>query len=261
MGILNITPDSFSDGGELYSQGQPSLEKTVDRAAQMIANGAHILDIGAESSRPGASPVSEQQELDRLVPVLEALCARFESPISVDTSTPKVIDEAAAIGVNMINDIRALARDGAVDAVAKSGLPVCLMHMQGDPSTMQNAPAYDNVGDEVLAYLLGRTDACVAAGIALQNIIIDPGFGFGKTLSQNLQLFKALPKLTALGLPVLVGVSRKSMIGHITGQEVNDRVIGSAVAAALAVRYGASIIRTHDIIETKDAIAVAQTLG
>lgn len=249
MAILNVTPDSFSGDGLLKAR-----DLVRRRADQAVDAGAAMLDIGGESSRPGAEPVSEAEELDRVIPVVEAL-AGSDVPVSVDTVKPVVMREALKAGAAMINDINALRADGAVDAVAASTAGVCLMHMQGEPRTMQAAPQYADVVDDVLSMLQARVAVLEEQGVASERILLDPGFGFGKTLEQNLALFRALPRFSER-YPVLVGVSRKSMIGGITGQPVAQRMAGSVVAAALAVQLGASWVRVHDVAETRDALAV-----
>ena len=255
MGILNVTPDSFSDGGKLYSSERVDLSKTLAAVETMLNEGADIIDIGGESTRPGAAEVSVQEELDRVIPVLEAVTTRFETIVSVDTSTAEVISEAARNRAGMLNDVRALRRDGALQAAASTDLPVCLMHMQNQPKNMQAAPVYDDVVKDVLDFLGDRTDVCEMAGIRRDRILIDPGFGFGKTLAHNLQLFKAIDQFVASGHPVLVGVSRKSMIGQILGIDSPDqRVIGSVALAMLAAQRGAAILRVHDVKETKQAL-------
>ena len=260
MGIVNVTPDSFSDGGDLYANAQLDLSKTLKVIEKMLNDGADIIDIGGESTRPGAAKVSTQQELDRVVPVLEAVVARFDALVSVDTSTPQVISEAAKKGASLINDVRALTREGALAAAAMTQLPVCLMHMQNQPQTMQNEPTYTDVVAEVLAFLAERKNSCMAAGIDSKKIILDPGFGFGKTLAHNLNLFSAIDQFVATGYPVLVGVSRKAMIGQMLGLEhTEQRLIGSVALALLAAQRGAAILRVHDVLETKQAIDVWQT--
>ena len=255
MGILNVTPDSFSDGGKLYSSERVDLSKTLAAVEAMLNEGADIIDIGGESTRPGAAEVSVQEELDRVIPVLEAVTTRFETIVSVDTSTAEVISEAARNRAGMLNDVRALRRDGALQAAASTDLPVCLMHMQNQPKTMQAAPVYNDVVKDVLDFLTDRTDVCEMAGIRRDRILIDPGFGFGKTLAHNLQLFKAIDQFVASGHPVLVGVSRKSMIGQMLGIDAPDqRVIGSVALAMLAAQRGAAILRVHDVKETKQAL-------
>jgi len=254
MAILNVTPDSFSGDGLLKAR-----DRVRARAERAVRDGAHMLDVGGESTRPGAAPVSVQEELDRVIPVVEAL-AGGEVPVSVDTLKTEVMREALRAGADMINDINALRSEGAIEAVAASDAGVCLMHMQGEPRTMQAAPVYADVVEEVRDALMARVRAVEAAGIAPSRILLDPGFGFGKTLEHNVALFRALPSFSAR-YPVLVGVSRKSMIGAITGQPVESRVVGSAMAAALAVRAGASWVRVHDVAETRDALAVLAALG
>lgn len=255
MGILNVTPDSFSDGGR-YDR----LDEALRHVEHMCAAGASLIDVGGESTRPGAASVSVQQELDRVIPVVEAITARFDTIISVDTSTAEVIRDSAAAGAGLINDIRALRRPGALAAAATSKLAVCLMHMQGDPATMQQAPAYQSVLDDVNAFLEQRVLACEQAGIDRSRIVLDPGFGFGKTLEHNLQLFARLESLNPAGLPVLVGVSRKSMIGHVLGRAVDQRLHGGVALAALAVAKGAKIIRAHDVAETVDAVRMTEAV-
>lgn len=260
MGIVNVTPDSFSDGGELYDNAQLDLSKTLKVIEKMLTDGADIIDIGGESTRPGAAKVSAQQELDRVVPVLEAVIARFDALVSVDTSTPQVISEAANKGASLINDVRALSREGALAAAASSQLPICLMHMQNQPQTMQIEPTYTDVVAEVLAFLDERKYICMKAGIDSQKIILDPGFGFGKTLAHNLTLFGAIDQFVATGHPVLVGVSRKTMIGQMLGLENTDeRLMGSVALALLAAQRGAAILRVHDVLETRQAIDVWKT--
>ena len=252
MGILNVTPDSFSDGGRFISR-----DDAIRQALQMRAEGAAIIDIGGESTRPGAAQVSEQEELDRVIPVIQALRAETDAIISVDTSTAAVMAESASAGAGLINDVRALQRPGALDAAHKSGLPVCLMHMQGEPGTMQNNPVYECVVDEVLDYLRHRVDVCLAAGIDRSRLLLDPGFGFGKTLQHNLLLLKQLQQLAAMGFPLLVGMSRKSMVGAVLGKPVEQRLYGSLALAVMAVQNGASIIRVHDVGPTVDALNMA----
>lgn len=256
MGILNITPDSFSDGGQLLSGSDPDLDKILYRAEQLIREGADLLDIGGESTRPGAEPLAPAVELARVVPVVAALNRRFATPLSVDTSTPEVMTAAAHEGVAMINDVRALRRPGAMGAAAGAKLPVVLMHMQGRPATMQDEPSYADVVLEVRQFLDERVASCIRAGIGRDRIIIDPGFGFGKNLAHNLALFKALPEFRTMGLPVMVGLSRKRMIGAITGRDTGDRVYGSAALALLAAQKGVSIIRVHDVGATVDVLKI-----
>jgi dihydropteroate synthase len=251
MAIINVTPDSFSDGGQLASSQQ-----AIEFALQAVEQGAHLLDIGGESTRPNASPVSIDEELQRVIPVIEALAARVDLPISIDTSKPEVMRAAVAAGASFINDVFALRNDGALEAAAELGVPVCLMHMLGSPQTMQQDAQYDEVLVQVRQFLTERIFACEMSGILKKNIVIDPGFGFGKQLEHNLTLLANLDYFTQLGVPVLAGVSRKSMIGQITGRALEQRVMGSAAAAMLAAQNGARIIRVHDVAETKDALAV-----
>lgn len=256
MGILNLTPDSFSDGGQW--QGESAA---IQHVLDMQEAGADIIDIGGESTRPGAKAVSLQQELDRVIPVIEAIVPQLSIPVSIDTSKPQVMREAVAAGAGMINDVFALRQEGAVQAVTDLDVPVCLMHMQGDPRVMQNNPRYDDVATEVKGFLLERAAVCERNGIDKENIVLDPGFGFGKTLQQNIALFHALPSLMASGYPVLVGVSRKAMIGQLTGKDLTERLAGSITAAALAARMGVGFIRVHDVAETHDALKVATALS
>lgn len=249
MGILNLTPDSFSDGG-LWTDPDLALR----HALAMVQAGADFIDIGGESTRPGAAPVSLQQELDRVIPVIERLAGETAAMISVDTSKPGVMRAAVEAGAGMINDVFALRQEGAVEAAAELGVPVCLMHMQGEPRRMQEKPEYDNVVEEVGGFLAERAAVCEAAGIPANQIVLDPGFGFGKTLQHNLQLMRGLPELAQGGYPLLVGISRKSMLGAITGRETGDRVAASVAAALLAVQGGAAIVRVHDVAETADAL-------
>ncbi len=251
MGILNVTPDSFSDGGRFNS-----LDTALTRAAEMVDAGASIVDVGGESTRPGAAPVSVQEELDRVCPVVERIAGALDVVISVDTSTPEVMTETAALGATLINDVRALRRPGAPEAAAKAGIPVCLMHMQGEPGVMQSAPHYEDVVAEVGAFLRERVDAARAAGISDERILIDPGFGFGKTVEHNLALLRHLDRLDAGPFPLLVGLSRKSMLGQITGRAVDRRLPGSLALATIAALAGAAIIRVHDVEETVDAMKV-----
>ena len=256
MGVINTTPDSFSDGGTLYSSEQLNLDLALDRARVMVESGASILDIGGESTRPGAEPVGEAQEMDRVIPLLQRISAELDVVVSIDTSTPAVMNEAAAQGAGLINDVRALQRPGAVEAAAASGLPVCLMHMQGEPGSMQLAPQYSDVVADVAGFLAQRVAACESAGIPRGRLLLDPGFGFGKTVEHNLALLAGLPELAAIGLPLLVGLSRKSLIGKLIGREIDQRMPASLALAVLAVERGAAIIRTHDVAETSDAVAM-----
>lgn len=257
MGVLNVTPDSFSDGGAYHADGLLSLDRTLYRVEQMLDEGADIVDVGGESTRPGAERVSTDEEAERVLPVVEAVTARFDTIVSVDTSTPSLMRDAARVGAGLINDVRALQRDGALQAVADTGLPVCLMHMQGDPGSMQRDPRYGDVVADVADFLQARADACRDAGIAAQQIVLDPGFGFGKTPEHNLTLLNRLQELRKLGYPLLAGLSRKSLIGRITGRALEQRLAGSVAMAALAVIKGASIIRAHDVAGTVDAVKVA----
>lgn len=255
MGIVNVTPDSFADGGHHLQR-----DAALAHAHQLIHEGADILDIGGESTRPGAQPVSVQQELDRIMPVIEGLCAA-PLPISVDTCKPEVMRAALAQGVSMVNDIDALQQAEALHAVAASDAAVCLMHKQGSPPTMQQQPHYQDVMSEVLQFLHERIAAVEAAGIARQRIVVDPGFGFGKTLAHNLALLRNLDALAELNVPVLAGLSRKSMLGTITGQDVAHRVHASVAAALLAVQRGARLVRVHDVRATVDALRIWQAVN
>lgn len=252
MGILNVTPDSFSDGGRF------NLRATAyERAAQMLTEGADIIDIGGESTRPGAAPVSVQEELDRVIPVVERIAGQLDVLISVDTSSPQVMLAAAAAGAHLLNDVRALQREGALAAAAQTGLPVCLMHMQGEPQNMQLQPEYADVVDDVYFYLARKIQQANQAGIGNERLLIDPGFGFGKSLAHNLHLLADLKRFKTLGLPLLVGMSRKSMIGALTGKTVPaERVQGSVAAAVIAAMHGAHILRVHDVKETVDALKI-----
>lgn len=256
MGILNVTPDSFSDGG-LYTH----LDRAVQRVEQMIAEGVDIVDVGGESTRPGAQPVGELEEIDRVVPLVEAIKSRLDVAISVDSSKPGVMRAAVAAGADMLNDVRALREEGALQAAAESGVPVCLMHMQGEPRTMQTNPVYEDVVSDVMAFLSQRIDACLELGIAKEKLVIDPGFGFGKNLSQNLTLLRELNRFKSLGLPILVGLSRKSMIGVILDKPVDQRLSASLAAATIALWQGASILRVHDVAATVDVVKVYQALA
>lgn len=260
MGVVNVTPDSFSDGGTLFRSDQLDLDLALARAEQMVVAGAAILDIGGESTRPGAAPVGEAQEMDRVLPLVERISRELDVVISVDTSTPALMREAAHRGAGLINDVRALQRPGALEAAAATGLPVCLMHMQGDPGSMQAAPQYDDVVADVAEFLRQRIAACELAGIARQKLVLDPGFGFGKTVAHNLALLNGLPLLADAGLPLLVGLSRKSLIGKLIGREVDERLPASLALAVLAAERGAAIIRTHDVAETSDALAMFSAL-
>lgn len=253
MGILNLTPDSFSDGG-LWTDPGAALR----HALSMVEAGADFIDVGGESTRPGAAPVSLQEELDRVIPVIERLANASGAPLSVDTSKPEVMREAVRAGAGMINDVFALRQEGAVATAAELGVPVCLMHMQGEPRRMQEQPEYSDVVQEVSEFLTSRAAVCEAAGVAREQIVLDPGFGFGKTLEHNLHLLRGLPTLAKAGYPLLAGLSRKSMLGAITGREAGDRVAASVTAAILAVQGGAAIVRVHDVAQTADALKLLQ---
>ena len=255
MGILNVTPDSFSDGGR-YARPQDAF----DRAANMVAEGAAIIDVGGESTRPGATAVDENVESERVVPVIERIARTLDVAISIDTSKPGVMAAATAAGACIVNDVYALRAPGAREWAAQAGVGVCLMHMQGEPRTMQHNPQYQDVVAEVCEFLGSEREACVAAGIARDAIALDPGVGFGKGLEHNMTLLKALPRIAALGSPLLVGVSRKSFIGRILGRPINDRLAGSLGLAALAVSMGARIIRSHEVASTRDAIRMVSAV-
>jgi dihydropteroate synthase len=250
MGILNVTPDSFSDGGRFFDR-----ERALDQARRMLADGADLIDVGGESTRPGAAAVDEADELARVIPVIDEL-AREGALVSVDTMKPSVMRAAVAAGAAMINDVNALRLPGALEAAASTDAAVCLMHMRGEPRTMQDAPAYGDVATEVRAFLAERAQACEALGIARGRIVLDPGFGFGKTLAHNLALLRALPELVSTGYPVLAGLSRKSALGAITGRPPGERLAASLAAALAAVARGAAIVRVHDVRETVDALKV-----
>lgn len=255
MGILNVTPDSFSDGGH-YNQ----LDTAMVQVEKMIAQGAAIIDVGGESTRPGAASVSLQEELQRVIPVIEKINAEFDCVISIDTYKAEVMRAAVAAGAGIINDVNALAAEGALQAAAALQVPVCLMHKQGTPETMQDMAHYQDVTEEVLAFLQQRVDACLAGGIARDKIIIDPGFGFGKQLPHNLQLMRDLPRFKQMDLPLLVGVSRKSMLGLILDKTVDERGAGTTALETLAVWQGADIIRTHDVAAAIDAVRVTKAV-
>ncbi len=259
MGVLNVTPDSFSDGGQLLSSSGLLLQdRLLERAAQMVKAGAAILDIGGESTRPGAAPVSLQQELDRVMDAVRVIAPRLDVILSVDTSTPEVMREAAQAGAGLLNDVRAFLREGAMDAALASRLPVCLMHMSDEPDRMQQQTDYGDVVTDVKTFLERRIAACLETGISKDQVMIDPGFGFGKTVAQNYEMLRRLEEFASFELPILVGVSRKSMIGAITGRPASERVVPSAVLAVMAAARGASVIRVHDVAETADALAVWQ---
>jgi dihydropteroate synthase len=252
MGILNVTPDSFSDGGSFHD-----LAAAVLHAERMAEEGAAIIDIGGESTRPGATAVSAREEIDRVIPVIEAIAGRLPSAISIDTSKPEVMQAAVAAGASMVNDVYALRREGALAMAASLGAGVCLMHMQGEPRTMQVNPGYDDVAGEVASFLSERIAACIDAGIPRERIAVDPGFGFGKTARHNIELLAELERVGALGLPLLVGLSRKGALGQLTGRPVEGRLSAGIAAAVLAVERGAHIVRTHDVGATLDALKVA----
>lgn len=255
MGVVNVTPDSFSDGGRFLDSGA-----AIDHARRLIGEGADIVDVGGESTRPGARPVEAAEELQRVLPVIRAL--RDESvPVAVDTLKPEVMRAAIAEGASIVNDVYALRVPGALDAVSASDAGVCLMHMQGEPRTMQAAPHYEDVVREVGAFLRERMAAAASAGIAAERVAVDPGFGFGKTVEHNLELLRRLPELVELGAPVLVGFSRKSTLGAITGRPATERLAASLAAALLAVLRGATIVRVHDVAATRDALAVLAAVG
>lgn len=256
MGILNVTPDSFSDGGQYHHQ-----QAALAQAARMVEAGAHYIDVGGESTRPGADAVSLDDELARVVPIIEAIRARFEVKISVDTSKPEVMAAAVQAGANMINDVNALRAEGAIEVAANCAADICLMHMQGEPRTMQHEPRYDDVVCDVKAFLQQRIEACTQAGIARNRLVLDPGFGFGKSVRHNYQMLHRMQAFHDLDLPLLIGMSRKSMLGHVTGQPVDQRLSASIAAATIAALKGARIIRVHDVKETVAAMqVVAATL-
>lgn len=258
MGILNVTPDSFSDGGEFFG-----LQQAEQHALEMHQQGAAIIDVGGESTRPGSQAVSLQEELDRVIPVIERLSKSLDIPVSVDTSKPEVMREAVAVGASMINDVMSLQQSNAVETVAglDASIAICLMHMQGQPRTMQANPGYTDVVDDVIQFLMERIQACKDAGIAETQLLVDPGFGFGKTLQHNLTLLANLSRFTKINLPLLVGISRKSMIGTLLGDVTADqRLFGSVAAAVLAYERGATILRVHDVKETVDALAIADAV-
>lgn len=256
MGILNVTPDSFSDGGDFISP-----ERAIIHAEQMSLDGVDIIDIGGESTRPGAMAVSEQEELDRVIPIIEAIKQRLSVIVSIDTNKPVVMREAVAAGAGLINDVMALQAPGAIEMASKLNVPVCLMHMQGEPRTMQQNPEYVDVVSDVISFFQQRIDECVAVGISKKRLLLDPGFGFGKTLEHNLSLLKDLGEFLRTGLPLLIGISRKSMIGSLLDDApVDDRLYGSLAAAVLAVDKGASIIRVHDVRPTVDALRVVNAV-
>ncbi len=255
MGVLNVTPDSFSDGGCFLVK-----ENAINHALGLVRDGAHIIDIGGESTRPGAKPVSIEEECERVIPVIEALKKQTDVCISIDTRHTAVMKEAIKAGVDVINDVNALMDQGAIELIAQHQVKVCLMHMQGTPASMQQAPSYQDVVRDIWDFLSSRVLACQNAGISLDNIWIDPGFGFGKKLAHNLALLADLAEFKQLGVPVLVGLSRKSMFGEILNKEVNQRLYASIAGAVIAAMHGATIIRTHDVAQTKDALAVVSAV-
>ena len=255
MGILNVTPDSFSDGGLFVS-----VEKALAQARRMVAEGAAIVDVGGESTRPGAAPVSSQEEIDRTAPVVEAIRRELPVIVSIDTSKPEVMRAAVAVGAGLINDVRALREPGALETAAAASVPVCLMHMLGEPRTMQQQPQYHDVVLEIADFLRERIEACEAAGIARDDLLIDPGFGFGKTVAHNLTLVRELAAFKALGRPILMGVSRKSSIGTVLGRETAERLAGSLCLASLSCWNGANIIRAHDVAATVDALRMCHAV-
>ena len=255
MGILNVTPDSFSDGGVFLSR-----ENAIAHARRMAEEGADIIDVGGESTRPGAQPVSAQEEMDRVIPVIEALCEKISLPISIDTSKPEVMRAAVAAGAGFINDVRALRDEGALEAAASLHVPVCLMHMQGEPRRMQENPRYRDVVSDIGDFLRARLQVAQAAGIPAQRLVIDPGFGFGKTLEHNLELLRGLKKLQSLGAPILAGLSRKSLIGKALGLPVEGRLYASVALALMAVQNGARIVRVHDVGPTVEALRMWQAV-
>lgn len=251
MGILNVTPDSFSDGGQFQT-----IDKALYQTERMVLDGADLIDIGGESTRPDAKPVSSQQEIDRVLPVLERIRAESDVFISVDTSNPELMLLAADAGANLINDIRALSRPNAMECAAKTGLPICIMHMQGEPKTMQKAPSYQNIVSEILDFFVTKIEQCSQAGIDKSKLLLDPGFGFGKRFEHNFELLNQLSKFCHFDMPILVGMSRKSMIGTALNNPVDDRMIGSVAAALIAVNNGANIVRVHDVKATKQALEI-----
>ena len=256
MGILNITPDSFSDGGDFLN-----FDTAIAHAEAMVADGADIIDVGGESTRPGAESVSLQEELDRVIPVIDRISTQLAVAVSVDTSKPEVMRAAVAVGATLVNDVFALRREGAVEAVAELNVAVCLMHMRGEPRSMQEAPEYRELPREIIEFLAGRIAACTAAGIAADKIIVDPGFGFGKNDEHNLQLLANLERLQELQRPLLVGLSRKRTLGNLTGKAADQRVFAGVAAAVIAVRGGANIVRTHDVAATVDALKIADAVN
>ena len=260
MGVLNVTPDSFSDGGQLYQGAVLSQSLLLKRAEQMLLDGAQLLDVGGESTRPGATPVSESEELDRVLDAVEALTLHVDALVSVDTSTPSVMTESARLGAGLLNDVRGFRRPGALQAAFATGLPVCIMHMQGEPNTMQQNSQYDDVMSGIRDFFNDRLSACEAVGIAREQIILDPGFGFGKTAEHNFHLLAHLGALCLDEQPILVGLSRKSMIASVLDRAPEERVFASVALALMAVERGASIVRVHDVAATADALAMWRAL-
>jgi dihydropteroate synthase len=252
MGVLNVTPDSFSDGGRFFT-----VAAAIEHGVRLAEEGAAVIDVGGESTRPGSRSVSSSEELRRVLPVVEGLAGRTQAVISVDTTKPEVMRQAAAAGAGLLNDVRALQEPGALEEAVASGCAICLMHMQGEPRTMQHAPSYRNVVAEVGRFLAARAEVCRGAGLSADRVLLDPGFGFGKTLAHNLELLRHLSELASLGYPLLAGLSRKSMLGPLTGRGAGERVYGSVALATIAVLGGARIIRAHDVAATMDALKVA----
>ncbi|MGB5324959.1 MAG: dihydropteroate synthase [Pseudomonadales bacterium] len=261
MGVLNLTPDSFSDGGRFVTQAASvDIDAALAEAEAMVRAGAAIIDIGGESTRPGAAPIGEQEEIDRVLPLLERIVASLDCVVSVDSSAAPLMREAAHAGAGMLNDVRSFRREGAIQAAADSGLPLCIMHMQGEPGDMQRNPQYSNVVGEVSDFLRARMVDLQDAGIDSEQIIVDPGFGFGKSLAHNLALLARLDQLHSLGRPLLVGMSRKSMLGQVLDKPVDQRLFGGIAAASIAVLKGASIVRSHDVAATVDAVKLAHAV-
>jgi len=256
MGVLNVTPDSFSDGGQFTT-----LSSAMMRAEQMIQQGASIIDVGGESTRPGADQVSTQEEVDRVCPVVESLVERFDAVVSVDTSSPVLMSESIRLGAGLINDVRAFSREGAVEAVRGSSVALCLMHMQGMPISMQKSPKYASVVEEVYEFLQVTAASIISQGVGSERLLVDPGFGFGKTLQHNMQILNNIDQFSMLGFPVLVGLSRKSMFSEILNKPVDERLFGSLSGAVIAAYQGAKIIRAHDVGETKDAMQVIDVMN
>lgn len=259
MGILNVTPDSFFDGGRYFRRGK-DISNALVQAEGIVDAGASFIDVGGESTRPGALQISLQEEMDRVLPVVEAINANLDVVISVDSSSPEIMTQGAQLGAALLNDIRAMQKPGALGAAVEANIPVCLMHMKGKPESMQDSPDYDSVVSEVTAFLSDRIEVCRQAGIDTKNIIIDPGFGFGKTDLHNMTLLNNLSKIAALGCPVLVGLSRKSILGRLLGREPSDRLAGSLALAQHALEFGANILRVHDVAETVDVVKLFNIL-